>query len=271
MAINKVIYGNETLIDITDTTAVASDVASGKYFYTKDGTKTMGTSSGGSVTTQKIYSGTSLPSNSLGNNGDVFMLMASGQTLDFYANDYSASNMNSSHSALANCLNTSAEEGTSTSNVYSSGQSTTGIADYTFDLSSIPSNATITDVSLKVKAHEENASRSTCTIQLYSGSTAKGSLTTVNGTSNSIYDVDCGSWTRSELDNLKMRLSLGYYGGLIAGATLSITYEAQAQWNANLVGTANNMTLESSSMYQKENGSWVSKSSIVLDDVIERV
>lgn len=45
MAINKVIYGNQTLIDITDTTATAFTVASGQYFYDKAGKKIQGVGS----------------------------------------------------------------------------------------------------------------------------------------------------------------------------------------------------------------------------------
>ena len=45
--VNKVVYGSTTLIDISDTTAIESDVASGKVFYGKNGEKLTGTASAG--------------------------------------------------------------------------------------------------------------------------------------------------------------------------------------------------------------------------------
>ena len=61
MAINKVVFGNDTLIDITDTTATASDVTHGKYFYDASGVKIEGTAVGGGmivVETEDEYGGT---------------------------------------------------------------------------------------------------------------------------------------------------------------------------------------------------------------------
>ena len=49
MAINKVIYGDTTLMDISDTTADTSDVMEGKYFYNASGVKVQGSASAGVV------------------------------------------------------------------------------------------------------------------------------------------------------------------------------------------------------------------------------
>lgn len=69
MAVNKVVYGNQTLIDISDTTAVASDVMAGKYFYGNDGVKTAGTGTGGGSVTQDQDGYIVLPSTGGGSSG----------------------------------------------------------------------------------------------------------------------------------------------------------------------------------------------------------
>ncbi len=69
MANNKVQLEDGTvLIDLTDTTAIASDVISGKCFYNASGEKIMG-----SLIIQYYYTGSEEPSVSLGNNGDIYL------------------------------------------------------------------------------------------------------------------------------------------------------------------------------------------------------
>lgn len=41
--VNKVVYGNDVVMDITDTTAEPEDVAEGEVFYTKSGSRSVGT------------------------------------------------------------------------------------------------------------------------------------------------------------------------------------------------------------------------------------
>lgn len=65
---NKVVVNGNAIIDITDTTAVAANVENGRYFYTADGAKTPG-----SLVIQDYYTGSSAPSSSLGNDGDIYL------------------------------------------------------------------------------------------------------------------------------------------------------------------------------------------------------
>ena len=49
MAVNKVVYGSNTIIDITDTTAIADSVLAGYNFYRANGVKTAGAVADGDI------------------------------------------------------------------------------------------------------------------------------------------------------------------------------------------------------------------------------
>lgn len=88
------------------------------------------------------------------------------------------------------------------------GTSSTGYIYYTFDTSEIPASATITSVTAKGKARVNNTNRVTNTVmQLYSGTTAKGSNTTFAVTTASTQNLSPGSgWTRNDLTDLRLRV-----------------------------------------------------------------
>ena len=96
--------------------------------------------------------------------------------------------------------------------------STTGSVFFLFDTSSIPAGATITSVTARGKARVSNTSRVTSTVmQLYSGSTAKGSNTTFGVTTASTQNLSPGnSWTRSDLSDLRLKI-----GGTASSSTSS--------------------------------------------------
>ena len=58
--------GTASFTDVSDTTAAASDVASGKYLYTSAGVKTEGTSSGGGTSNWTLIGSTTLTINTTG-------------------------------------------------------------------------------------------------------------------------------------------------------------------------------------------------------------
>lgn len=106
---------------------------------------------------------------------------------------------------------------------------------YTFDLSEIPETATINSVSCSAKAYISSTSSwyiNSHNMQMYhSTSNAKGSSTNIT-TSATAQSLDCGSWTRDELNDCRIRIyakrssystSTSRYIQFY-GATLTISY-----------------------------------------------
>ena len=109
---------------------------------------------------------------------------------------------------------------------------------YLFDTSSIPANATIKSVTCTAKCYISNANNNrvpTRQIQLFSGTTAKGSAHTLS-TSTTAFSLTAGTWTRPELEDARIRMYavrgtsqtttsiyIRFYG-----ATLTVEYEYEA-------------------------------------------
>jgi len=109
---------------------------------------------------------------------------------------------------------------------------------YNFDCSSIPVNATINSISCTFKAVASSRYFNTRVGQLCTGTTVKGSGTTITNTSiqntvNVQTISNTGTWTRAELDNIKIMIncvrgsSTNQFNISFYGATLSIEYTIQ--------------------------------------------
>lgn len=72
MAINKVVYGGNTLLDLTQDTVDATRLLAGYTAHGKDGEPITGT-----LTFIEIHSGSSIPDDSLGNDGDIYLQFSS--------------------------------------------------------------------------------------------------------------------------------------------------------------------------------------------------
>lgn len=68
MAKNKIIYGNETLIDLTSDTVSSDKMTLGTFAHDKSGNIIEG-----SLVIQRYYVGSTEPASSFGNNGDLYL------------------------------------------------------------------------------------------------------------------------------------------------------------------------------------------------------
>ena len=142
----------------------------------------------------------------------------------------------SSSYPITNAYNDSSD--TSNYARYSISTSTTGYVYLTYDTSDIPSTATIQSVIAQARLRISSTSRVTSRVcQLYTGTTAKGLNTDFSSTSSggSVITLSTGTWTRSELNDLRMRI--GGTGSsasqskyiYIYGTDITITYTAESR------------------------------------------
>ena len=144
-----------------------------------------------------------------------------------------------------------------------------------FDLSAIPDDATIDEVSCSVNADRNDAHISvvaTVEAQLYTGTKAKGSATGLYQDIGTL-PLSCGTWKRSELQNCRLRLyakrgssdinssqRIYFYG---ADVTVTYTYKSGEKFLLKLGGS----WAGASTTYKKVNGIWVEQTDLA--NVIE--
>ena len=164
------------------------------------------------------------------------------------------SDVDTSQSSYASASNNTNAYTDVTSTIYSTvglntGSGASSYITYTFDASAVPANATIDSVVCVAKACISSTSYiSTAVLQLYSGTTAKGSTTSFRSTSTSTtYTLSTGTWTRTELNSIRIRAtatrgtsntsrsaSIYFYG-----ANLTINYSVEG--TAYVIGITSNV------------------------------
>lgn len=203
-------------------------------------------------------------------------------TITLYPNGYSSAN--SSYSSISSSYPISNGYDGADSNNYAYITCNTGSRaethiSYTFDVSDIPAEATISSVACQAKVRVSSTSYiSTAVVQLYSGSTAKGSSTSARTTTATAYTLTPGTWTRSEINNIQVRYTgtrgtsnttraayLYFYG-----ATLSITYAIEGmEYTVTAVSETDGATVEPLAQNIMEgNSATVTIYASSLDDIV---
>ena len=199
-----------------------------------------------------------------------------GSTVSLVPDDVTTSGSQSGSSYAEYAVGNSAESPSSSgasSNMYASSGST-GYAAYSFDFSDIPSGAVIEEMEVRCYGHRESSTIDSSHVSqcvLYSGSTAISDEVDFPSTTDSLITLTpSDTVTRSQLDSFAVRHYVGYYGGLVLGITVEVTYSTGSGLDHYTYTTtiSGNMTIavtiggtvQTDTLYVKNNGAWVAVS-----------
>lgn len=162
---------------------------------------------------------------------------------------------------------------TSTSAWYGSNSATvdTQYAQYTFDVSSIPSEAINIKITCKIAGTAENTTYTHQKGGRYSvwglccnGATKGSQIYTTSRSVTVVEFSDTGNWTREELNGLQLRHYVGYYGGTTNGVTLTIAYDIPSE-DTNYTFMKIEGIFLPVDIFVKTNGVWVLQKEPELD------
>lgn len=195
-----------------------------------------------------------------------------GTTNTFTANYVDLTDIQSGSSYAEYAIGYTAEDPySSSSNMYASD---TGYADYSFDFSSIPSNAVIEDIEVRCHGHRESAtidSTHISRVTLYRGNTAISESEEFQYQSfTTVTLVPTTMPTRAELDSIVVRHLVGYYGGLVTGISFVVTYSVGSgldhyTYTFTVSGDTTIVVViggSSQTMYFKNGSSWTAVSAV---------
>ena len=197
--------------------------------------------------TQTVLEGTSLPISYVGttkptvtdNGVDVTSQVteSTGGSSTYVPTSGTTSNFTVSN--LANAYDSA--DSTNSATLEINGGSTTGTCDLSIP-ASLPSGATVQSVACHVTlqfSRNNSSSGFTSSVQMYSGSTAKGSATTwvssATDVAKTTYDLSVGSWTASELASAKLHLTATNNASsthrfvYVYGVSLVVTYSVSGK------------------------------------------
>lgn len=214
------------------------------------------TASGSGVTTGFARSNSQFYRGSSSTTGDDWLRYAIGHTAE---SPYSTSNTS----------NTYCKDGTNDA-------TTQGWMNYPFDFSSLPADAEVTSITVKVYGAAESTSETArhADVSLWCGSTQKGTTQQFSSTSNGTMTIsDPGEWTREDLQDAWLRFGVGYYGGRILGITWTVnyttggtvshyTYTYTVDGDATIAVTIGSTPTPTDTIYFKNNGTWTAATKV---------
>lgn len=147
---------------------------------------------------------------------------------------------------------------------------------YKFNTSTIPQDVTIDSVTIVAKARSSTGSNNYLAkrqVQAFSGTTAKGTAKTITTNTNA-FTLDSGTWTRNEIDDVRIRLYAergttnlnSGYNLTFYGATLTIVYSYNDGQGPDIYYKQNGSWVQAEAVFYKSNGSWVEVEGMAVKD-----